>query len=143
MAGLGYQEVPRSSQFGCAIQTTGDYWVRFDLLRRKAESEMRLEGAPPETFASAPCKKNAFLPQSEKSLVLASAQGNLGVPAVARQMRRLFGPRGGAVRQDVLAATDADVSSNGDDVAARATHREAEQQERKVKDGGRERKMGK
>ena len=93
---------------------------------------MRLGGASPETFASAPCIRNAFLPQSEKSLVLASAQGNLGIPAVAQQARWLFGPRGSAVRQDVLAATDADVSSND---APRAKKRR-----KKVEIGGRKEK---
>ena len=33
-------------------------------------------------------------------------QGVLGFSVVARQARRLFGPRDGAARQDVLAAAD-------------------------------------
>ena len=35
----------------------------------------------------------------DKLLALASAQGNSGVDAVASQMKRLFGPLSGAVRQ--------------------------------------------
>ena len=49
-----------------------------------------------------------------KSPVLASVQGDLGISAVARQMRRLFGQRGGFARQDVLATTDAGANSNNE-----------------------------
>ena len=38
-------------------------------------------------------------------------------PAVAQQMRRLFGPCGGVARQDVLAATGVRSSSNDDEFA--------------------------
>ena len=51
----------------------------------------------------------------QKSLALASVQGNLGISAVARQRRRLLGPRGGAPPQNALAATDVDATSNGGD----------------------------
>ena len=44
-------------------------------------------------------------------------RGTWDYPAVARQVRRLFGPRGVAARFDVLAATDVDV--NSDDEAYR------------------------
>ena len=54
--------------------------------------------------------QTAAFSRSEESSVLASAQGNSGFPAVAEHMRRLFGPRGGAVAQDVLIAADFDVS---------------------------------
>ena len=54
---------------------------------------------------------NPALSRSGKSLVLACVQGNLCFPAVAKHLRRLFGPCGVAVRQDVLVAANADVSS--------------------------------
>ena len=44
-----------------------------------------------------------------------NARRNSGFPAVAKQLRRLFGPCAGAVRQDVLAAAEVDAFS-GDDV---------------------------
>ena len=78
---------------------------------------MQIGGDPAEAFASALRMRNAPPSQSEKALVFASAHGNLGNFAVARQMRRLFGPRGTAVRQQVLAATNVDVSLDDDDVA--------------------------
>ena len=49
--------------------------------------------------------KNVPRSRSEKSLALAGVRGNLGISDAARQMRRSYGPRGAAVRQDVLAAT--------------------------------------
>ena len=41
-------------------------------------------------------------------MVLASVWGNLAAPAVAKQMRRLLGARGGAARGDVPVAADRD-----------------------------------
>ena len=46
--------------------------------------------------------------------------------AAARQIRRLFGPIGGAVRGDVLAATEMDANSSDEDLAAWATCRKSE-----------------
>ena len=61
--------------------------------------------------------------------MLPSLQGNVGMAAVARQMRRLFGPAGGAVRQDVLAATGVDeqskAASDDDDFEALVSYRNA------------------
>ena len=56
-------------------------------------------GAAPGIFASALRMRDAYLPRSEKSLALAGMQWNLGIPDIARQMRRFFGPRGGAARR--------------------------------------------
>ena len=53
-------------------------------------------------------------------------QGNMGIAAGARQMRRLFGSRRGAVRQDVLATTDVGVNSHEEgDFAAWVAYRKA------------------
>ena len=61
----------------------------------------------------------------------AGAIGDLGTSEVARQMRRPLGPRGGADRHDVSAATDVDVTSNDDDDAARLPHRKAKKRDEK------------
>ena len=65
----------------------------------------------------------APLSRSEKSLVLASMQGNQGISAVARPLRRLFGLCGDAVCQGLLAATAVGANSkNGGDLAALIAH---------------------
>ena len=69
-------------------------------------------------------------PRPGKSLLLASVKGNLGISAISQQMRRLFGPRGGAAWGDVSAATDVYVESIGDDYAARAAYRKAKKRQR-------------
>ena len=73
------------------------------MLSRKAESNVKMGGAFPEIFASAICMQNALLSRSGKSLVSASVQGNVEIFAVARQVRPLSSPCGGAARQDVSA----------------------------------------
>ena len=72
--------------------------------------------------------QNAAQSKSGKSLLLASVQGSLGIPIVAKQMRRLFEPCGGVAKQDVPAATDSDVDSDEKDLSyeARAEVRKAE-----------------
>ena len=55
--------------------------------------------------------QDAAVSRPDKSLVLAGAPGNSGLPTAAKQMRGLFGPRGSAARQDVLVAADIDVLS--------------------------------
>ena len=80
---------------------------------------MRTGGALAGAFASALCMQNAALLGSGESQVSASVLGNLGFLAVARQIRRLSGPFGGAVRRDGLEAADLDMMfGNGDDFAA-------------------------
>ena len=112
------QGVVRLPQFKRAAQMLDEFLARFHLLRRDAEPQMQLGRGPPRP-ALVICSTTASPPRPEKSLAKASVQGNLGLSAVPRQMRRLFGPRGGVVRWGGLAATDADVNSNGgDDFAA-------------------------
>ena len=106
--------------------------MRFDLLRRKAESSMQMGGTCPGVRASARCVQNASLCRPETPPELASVHGNLGISAAARQMLQLVGPRGGAVRQDVL-----DVSSDNDDFAASVAYRVAKKRKgEKDEDGG-------
>ena len=58
---------------------------------------------------------------------------NFGISAVARQLRRVFGPRGGAARQNALAATDVDANSNGEsDFAEWVARRKAKKKSRKT-----------
>ena len=79
-----------------------------------------------EIFASVLCMQKAPLPRAEKSLLLASVHGDLGIAADARQMRRLFGPCGVTALQDVLAAADLHaISTDDDDYAAWVAHRKA------------------
>ena len=99
--GSAYHEVVRFSQFKRTAHTMDEYSVRFDSLRFTAESEEHTEGAFLEGSASVIFMQDASHSGSEKSLVLGAVQGNLGISAVARRMRRPFGPCGGAVRQDV------------------------------------------
>ena len=101
-----YQEVACLLRFEQTAQTVDEHLVRFDPLSGKAESKMQMDGAFPAALASVLCTQHAFLYRPDKSLTPASVQGNLGISTVARQMQRQFGPCGGVVGQDVLAATD-------------------------------------
>ena len=94
--------------------------------------------------------QNASLSRSAKSLIPATVQGNLGIPAVVRQMRPSCGARGGVARQDVSAATDADANPNYEDAfaerVARRTPRKGGEKKKadddgpkKVQDKGKER----
>ena len=87
-----YREVVRFSHSKRTTQTTDGYLPRFDLLRREAESQIKMGGA--------------FLPRADKPLVAAGMQGDLGTASAAGRMRRLVGLVGNALRQDVLAAAD-------------------------------------
>ena len=60
---------------------------------RKAESVMRMGGAAPGVFASVLRMQNAARPRSERTLILASAQGNFGFWGAAIRMRRYSLPR--------------------------------------------------
>ena len=57
-------------------------------------------------FASVLWMQNASVSRSEDPLILANVQSNLAFHIAAKQIRRLFGPCGGADRQDVLVAAD-------------------------------------
>ena len=75
---------------------------------------MQMGGALAEAVASILSMRNASLSKSENSSFLARIQGNIGFLAAAKQMRRLFRPCGRAARQDVLVATDIEVSSEAE-----------------------------
>ena len=114
-ADFAYQEVVRFLHIERAARTTDEHFASNDLWRRKAESEMQVRWASPEVFASAICSQNASLSRSEKSRALASVRWYLGIFPVARQLRRLLGPRVGVVRRDGLPATSVDVKSKDED----------------------------
>ena len=106
-------------------------------LRGAAGARMAMGRGFPDEFAPLLCMQSLVLarywpkykqsplrhgipasPKYKQSLVLASIRNNLAFPEVSSQMRRLFGPRASAVRQDVLAAADLDTASGEEDYAA-------------------------
>ena len=58
--------------------------------------------------------------ENKQSHLLASAPGPSDFPIAGKQVRRLFGPCGGVARQDVLASTDFNMDSDGEDLAYEA-----------------------
>ena len=66
-------------------------------------------------------------------MVLASLSNTLASPQVSPRMRRLFGPRGNASRQDVRVAQDMDTVSEEEDFEAWMAYRKAK---REKKEGG-------
>ena len=84
---LVYQGVPRPPQFKRSTQTTDEYFAKFDLPRRKAESRMQMDRASPEAFVSIARAQIPSLPRTTVWLALASLQGSSGIAAAARQMR--------------------------------------------------------
>ena len=113
-----------------------EYQVRPDMLRRKAEPKMQMWGVCPEDTGLGVSSAERHPCPVWKSSAPASARGGLGTFEVARQMRRPLGPRGGADRQDVSAATDVAVTSNDDDDAAWLPHRKAKKREAKSDGAG-------
>ena len=75
------------------------YLFEFDVSRRKAGARVAKGGAPPDAFASLLCVQNAALETNGKALLLASVQGSLDFPIMAKQMRRLFDPCRGVPRK--------------------------------------------
>ena len=76
-----YQDAPRPPQLMHTTQTAHEYSVKFDPLRRKAESQAQMGGAFPETSVPIPRTTNASLRRADKSPALGSAQGSLGTAA--------------------------------------------------------------
>ena len=113
-----YQEVARCLEYKCATETMDEFFPRGGPSRRKAESEMQMGRALSGAFAPALSLRDAPPPRTTKSLVLASAQGDVGISAVGRRMRRFSGSRGGADRQAVSGASYADAKSKGNDYVA-------------------------
>ena len=87
------------------------FLAEFGVLREKDEARMAMWSGFPDEFVSIFCMQNAPLPKSGESLAMARIRSTLASPVVAIQMRRLFGQRGNAARQDVLLAAEADTDS--------------------------------
>ena len=79
--------------------------------------------------------QNAALSKSGKSLKLARLHSTLALPVVANQIRRLFGPRGTAARQDVKLAADLDTVSEEEEYAARVAYRKTKKEKKGEKSG--------
>ena len=103
-------------------QTMDTYLMEFDVTREKAETRMATGSGFPDEFASVLRTHNA-VPENGKSLEPASIRRNPTFPEVSSRMRRLFGPRGSAARQDVLAAADLDAVSEEEGCAAWVAYR--------------------
>ena len=107
-------------------------------------------GSFPDEFVSILRMQDAAVSRNEKSIPLASVQDSLDSHIAAKQMSRLFEPCGGPARQDVLAATDCDTGSAGEDLSYKAwgARQEAKQRGKIPPEGnvasraGREKLMG-
>ena len=120
-----YQDVAKFMNFKRVDQTVDTYLMEFDVMREKAEARMGMGHGFPDEFASVLCVQNAALLGNGKSMGLACVQNNLAFPGAPSLMRRLFGPRGSAVRQDVLAAADLGPALGEEDYAAWVAYRKA------------------
>ena len=110
-----YQQVAKFSLHYCTGQTMERYLFESDVLRRKAEARVIMRGAFPDAFVSISRTQHAAVSRNGKSLLLSSVQGSLDFPIAANEKGRVFGPCGGAARQDVLAATDPNMGSEEED----------------------------
>ena len=78
----------------------------------------------PDALVPAPCVRNAALPREEKSLAPATTQKCLTFMEAVGAVRRLFGRRGRAARQDISATEDADGPLRSDEAReARAKYK--------------------
>ena len=106
-------------------QTMDNYLMEFDALQEKAGARMFMESGFPDEFASVLRMHKAAPSTSGKSQALVIIRNILAFPEAASQMRRLFGPRGGAARRDALVAADMDMASEAGNFAAWAANRRA------------------
>ena len=128
-AGPINQEVVRFTQYRQTDHTIGKYIAELDMLRPNADSEIGGAVGFPEHVISSLRLQNAGLSRQEKSLALASSQKSLTFMGVAASMRRLFGSRGGAIRQNVLITQDVEGPFGREsDQGARATYKKAKKQ---------------
>ena len=115
----------RFLRFRCATQTTGKL-ARVLIVRvARPSRKRRWEGLSRKCLRRRPfCRAPAS--HGPRNHWYPPEQANSGISARARRLHRLRGPRCGAARQVVLAATDVDLNSDGDDdFAARVAPRQA------------------
>ena len=108
-----------------AVRTTDVYLLEFYMMRLMAEARMIMGCGFPGEFVSVLRMQNAALAKNERTLVLASVRSTLAFPEVSAHVRRLFGSRGQATRQDALVAADIDAASEAEDFEAWAAYRRA------------------
>ena len=112
------------------------YLVEFHTLRQKAEASMLMGSGVPDEFVSALCMEGAALSKNEKTLALSNPRNTLASPGVWAQMRRLFGLRGYASRQDVRVSAEMDAMSEEEYFEAWAEYRKAKRTTKDGKRGG-------
>ena len=97
-----------------------------DVLRRK--SEKGKQKAPRTTYGRTLGAKRVII-SAREVVNFAQRSRHSGCPAVSKQMRRFFTPRGGTARHDSLVAPDSDAPSKKDpDYEARVAYRQAKKQ---------------
>ena len=101
------RQVIRYMRFRRTDQSIKEYIAEYDLLLRKAESEMEMEAGFQEQFAPILRTDNAALSRYEKSLVMAGCRRSLRLEDASANMRRLSGSRGSGRRRDALLAEKA------------------------------------
>ena len=118
-----FQDVAKCALCKHAYHKSDAFLMEFDMLGQQAEAHMLLGGGFPDEFAPAVCAQNAALSENGKTLALARFRNAEAFPEVSAQMRRLLGPRGYAMRQDVLVAADTDAAPEGEDCEAWVAYR--------------------
>ena len=94
----------RVLQYTRAAQLMGQYLVKFDLPRQRAESRMPPGKPFPEAFIQSCVSRPHPYPGVINHWFGPVRRGVWGVAAVARHMRRLCGPMGTSERREVLMA---------------------------------------
>ena len=107
-------------QYRLTDQSIDEFTAEFDLLRRKAESKMKMGAGSPEQLAPILRMHYAGLSRREKSPGTGPSQNSLKFIEVAAYKRRLFRLPFGASRQDVLIAQEADRPSMREKTKKRA-----------------------
>ena len=105
-----FQDMAKFLYIARTDQNLDTFSMAFEMLRKKMESRMLLGPGPPGALVSALREQNAALPKNEKTAALACLSNALAFPQASAEMRRLFRPRGYALRRVVLVAQDMDTA---------------------------------
>ena len=97
-----HQQVTRFVRCTRADQSIDASMVEYDLLWRKAESNMEMGAGFPDQFVSILRVNNDALSYRQKSLAIASCHKSLKFEDASANLRGLFGPRGNGSRPDDL-----------------------------------------
>ena len=93
-----HQEVVHFSSSKRTTQTMDNCMVKIDLFRKVADGRLQPGGISPGAFAAEWCSKKASLHRADKSSMVSSTLGSLGILEFAQHVSRLFGPMGGSRR---------------------------------------------